>query len=105
MGVVPTGSVASCNRQSSEPNVVHDHIRLSQHQIVTVACIGVRVGAKPVKHAGTTQGSKTVGGSPGSRQLSTRGLSSEMISDGCSDTDRQVLIKRVSEHLLPTAQM
>jgi hypothetical protein len=27
-----------------------------------------------------------------------------MISDGRSDTDRNVLIKRVGEHLLPTAQ-
>jgi hypothetical protein len=27
-----------------------------------------------------------------------------MINDGCSDANRQVLIKGVGEHLLPTAQ-
>jgi hypothetical protein len=27
-----------------------------------------------------------------------------MISDGCLDANRKVLIKRVREHLLPTAQ-
>jgi hypothetical protein len=27
-----------------------------------------------------------------------------MIGDGCPDTNRKVLVKRVGEHLLPTAQ-
>jgi hypothetical protein len=27
-----------------------------------------------------------------------------MISDGCSDANREVLVKRVNENLLPTAQ-
>jgi hypothetical protein len=72
MGVVPTGSVASCNRQSSEPNVVLDHVRFRQYQIVAVACIGVRL-ARHVKHAGTTEGRETVGGSSGGSQLSPVG--------------------------------
>jgi len=47
-------------------------------------------------HAGTTGGSETV--------LSSVWRSAEMINDGCSDANRQVLIKGVGEHLLPTAQ-
>ena len=41
LGVVvralPTGSLTSCNRQPSESDVVHDHIRFRQHQIAPVA--------------------------------------------------------------------
>jgi hypothetical protein len=37
-------------------------------------------------------------------ELSPRGRSTEIISDGCSDTDSNVLVKRVGENLLPTAQ-
>ena len=40
-----TGSAISGNRQSSESDVVHDHIRPGEHQIVVVACIVVRIGA------------------------------------------------------------
>ena len=50
--VLPTGSVISCNRQPSESDVVHDHIRLRQHQIVAVACIGVHIGARHVEARG-----------------------------------------------------
>jgi hypothetical protein len=82
MGTLPTGSIISCNRQPSAPDIVHDHIRFHKRQVCAIAGIGVRVGARHVNHAGTTQGTKTVGGSPGSRQLSTSGRSSEMISDG-----------------------
>ena len=104
VGALPTGSVASCNRQPSESDVVHDHIRLRQHQIVAVACIGVSIGARHMQHAGTTESGETVGGSSGSSQLSPGGGSTEMISDGCTDANRKVLVKRVGEHLLPTAQ-
>ncbi len=104
VGALPTGSVTSCNRQPSESDVVHDHIRLRQHQIVAVACIGVRIGARHVEHAGTTEGGETVGGSSCGGQLSPGGGSTEMISDGCSDANRKVLVKGVGENLLPTAQ-
>jgi hypothetical protein len=33
VGALPTGSRSSGNRQPSEPGVVHDHIRLGQHEI------------------------------------------------------------------------
>jgi hypothetical protein len=73
MGVVvgarPTGSVTSFHRQPSESDVVHDHIRLRQHQIVAIACIAVRIRARYVKHTGTVQRGETVGGSPGSSEL------------------------------------
>ena len=83
VGTLPTGSVTSCNRQSSEPDVVHDHIRLRQHQIVAVACIVICIGARHMQHAGTTEGGETVGGSSGGGELSPGGRSTEMISDGC----------------------
>ena len=108
LGVVvralPTGSVTSCNRQPSEPDVVHDHIRLRQHQIVAVACIVVAIGARHMEHAGTTEGGETVGGSSCGSQLSPGGRSAEMISDGRPDANRKVLVKCVGENLLPTAQ-
>jgi hypothetical protein len=90
-------------RRLTDLDVVHDHIRLGQHQIVAVAYIGVRL-ARHVKHAGTTEGGETVGGSPCSGELSTSRHSSEMISDGCRDANSEVLIKGGGEHLLPTAQ-
>ena len=104
VGALPTGSVTSCNRQPSESDVVHDHIRLRQHQIVAIACIGVRIGARHVKHTGTTEGGETVGGSSCGSELSPGGGSTEMISDGCTDANRKVLVKGVGENLLPTAQ-
>ena len=57
-----------------------------------------------MEHAGTTEGGETVGGSSGSSQLSPGGGSTEMISDGCPDANRKVLVKCVGENLLPTAQ-
>jgi hypothetical protein len=104
VGALPTGSVTSCHRHPSESNVVHDHIRLRQYQMVAIACIGVAVGARHVEHPGTTEGGETVGGSSCSSQLGTGGRSAEMISDGCTNTNRKVLVKRVGENLLPTAQ-
>jgi hypothetical protein len=53
---------------------------------------------------GTTEGGETVGGSSCSSQLGTGGRSAEMISDGCPNTNRKVLVKCVDENLLPTAQ-
>jgi hypothetical protein len=57
-----------------------------------------------MEHARTTYGGETVGGSSGSGELSTGRRSAEMITNGRSDTNRKVLIKRRGEHLLPTAQ-
>jgi hypothetical protein len=55
-------------------------------------------------HAGTTGGGETMRSSSGSGELGSVWGSTKMISDGRSDANRQVLIKRVGEHLLPTAQ-
>jgi len=71
---LPAGSVASCNRQSSESDVVHDHIWLRQHQIRAVACIVIRIGARYMDHLGTTEGGETVGGSSSGGQLSPVGV-------------------------------
>jgi hypothetical protein len=57
-----------------------------------------------VKHAGTTQRGEAVGCSSCSGELRPGGGSAEMISDGCPDTNRKVLVKRVGENLLPSAQ-
>ena len=70
---LPAGSVTSSNRQPSESDVVHDHVRLGQHQIVAVTCIAVGIGACFMKYAGTTEGGETVGGSSGGIELSTGG--------------------------------
>jgi hypothetical protein len=45
-----------------------------------------------------------MGGSSGSGELGSGGGSTEMISDGCTDANGKVLVQRVGEHLLPTAQ-
>jgi hypothetical protein len=88
-----TGSVTSCNPQSSESDAVHDHIRLRQRQIGAITRIGVHVRTGHVQHAGTTRRRKTVGSSSCGSKFSTVRCSAEMISDGRSDSDRQVLIK------------
>jgi hypothetical protein len=98
-----TGSVASCNRQSSEPDVVHDHIRLRQHQIVAIAYIGVRISARQVEHAGSVGSGEAVRGSSGSSEFSPSERSAEMISDGSPYANCKVLVQGVGEHLLPTA--
>jgi hypothetical protein len=103
VGTLPTGRVTACNGQRSEPAVVHDHIRLRQHQISAVACIGVRL-ARHVKHPGTTERGETMSGSSCGGQLSAGGGSTKMISDGRSHANRKVLVQCVCEHLLPTAQ-
>jgi hypothetical protein len=66
VGALPTGSIAAGNRQPSESNVVHDHVRLRQHQIGPIAGRVVAVGARHVEDAGTAQASETVGCSSGS---------------------------------------
>ena len=101
---LPTGSVTSCHSQPSESDVVHDHIRLRQHQIVAITYIGVRVGALHMKYTGTTESDETVGGSPGGGELSSGGGSTKMISDSCSYANRKVVVKRVGEYLLSSAQ-
>jgi hypothetical protein len=45
-----------------------------------------------------------VGGSSCSRDLGPGRRSTEMISDRCLDANREVLVKRVGEHPLPTTQ-
>ena len=67
------GSVTSCDRQPSESDVVHDHVRLRQHQMVALACIVVPIGSRHMEHAGTTEGSETVCGSSCGSQLSPGG--------------------------------
>jgi hypothetical protein len=86
MRVLPAAGAAFCNRQSPESDVVHDHIRFRQHQVVAVACIGI--GTRHVQHMGTTETSETMGGSSCGVELSPGGGSSEVISDGSSDADR-----------------
>ena len=100
---LPTGGVISFNREPSDPDVVHDHLRLRQHQIVAIARNGVRVSARHVQHAGTTEGGEAVGGSSCGSQLSPCGGSTQMISDGCPDANRTVLVKSVGENPLPAA--
>jgi hypothetical protein len=85
VGTLPAGSFASCNRQSSESYVVHDHVRLCHDQVVAVARTCVRVGTRHMKHAGTTGGGETVRSSSGSGELGSVRGTSEMIGDGCSD--------------------
>jgi hypothetical protein len=104
VGVPPTCSVSSCNRQSSESDVVHGYIRLGKHQIGSVACNGVRIGAWHMKDTGTTESGKTVGGSSCGGELSSTGSSTKMISNGCSYANRKVLLKRVRKNLLPATQ-
>jgi hypothetical protein len=87
-----TRSLSSCNRQPSESDIVHDHIRLRQHQIVAIACIRLRIGSRHMKHASTVKGGETVGGSSRCGELSPGGGSAEMISDGCLYADRKVLV-------------
>jgi hypothetical protein len=101
---LPTRSISSRHSQPSESDVVHDHIWLRQHQITAVACIGVRIRTRQVKHASPTESSETVGGSSGSCELSTGWGSTEMIGDSRPDADPKMLIKRVGQYLLPTAQ-
>jgi hypothetical protein len=72
--------------------------------MVAIACIGVRLRTGHVQHTGPTESSKSVGGPSGSGQLSPGECSAEMISDGCTDANRKVLVKRFGEYLLPTAQ-
>jgi hypothetical protein len=102
--VLAAGNVTSSNRQPSKSDIVHDHIRLGQHQIAAITCIGLRIGTRHTKHAGTVGRCETMGGSSASCQHSPDGRSTEMINDGSTDTNSKVLVKGVGENLLPTAQ-
>jgi hypothetical protein len=104
VGTPPTGSLTSCHGQRSESDVVHDDIRLREHQIVAIACIVFAIGAGDVEYAGTTEGGETIGGSSGSSELSSSGDSTEMITDGRPHANRKVLVKRIGGNLLPTTQ-
>jgi len=57
-----------------------------------------------VEYTGTVKGVETWGGSSGSGELSPPRGSVEMINDCCSDANRKVLIERIAEYPLPTAQ-
>ena len=104
VGARHTGSVTSRDSQPSKPDVIHDHIRPRQHQMVPIAGMIIRVGARHVKHTDPTLRGQTVSGSSCGSELSPSGGSTEMISDSRPDANRKVLIKGVREHLLPTAQ-
>jgi hypothetical protein len=121
MGVCPACSVTSGNRESSESDVVHDHVWLRQHPIVTVARIAVAVRTGHVKHTGMAEGGETVrtghakhtgmaeggetmGGSSCGGELSPGRGPAEMISNGCTYANRTMLIKGVGKYLLPAAQ-
>ena len=99
-----TGSVASCDCQPSEPSVIHDLVRLRLHQIVPVAPISVRIDRPPRDARGPTKGGEAGGGSSCGGEFSPGGGSTQLISDGCTNANRKVLVKGVGEHLLPTAQ-
>jgi hypothetical protein len=104
VGALPASSVTSRYSQSSDPDVVHDHIRLRQHQIAAISRIGLCIGARRVQHLGTTKRGETMGGSSCGSELGPRGASTKVISDGCPYANRKVLIKGVGENLLPSAQ-
>ena len=53
---------------------------------------------------GPTEGGEAGGGSSCGGEFSPGGGSTQMISDGCTNANRKVLVKGVGEHLLPTAQ-
>ena len=72
--------------------------------MVAITCISDRIPTRHIEGAGPTEVSETLGGSSGSIQLSPRRRSAEMISDGCPYANGKVLVKRVGENLLPTAQ-
>jgi hypothetical protein len=57
-----------------------------------------------MEQAGTTERDETVGGSSGGGEFRSGGGSAEVISDGRSDANGKVLVKRVGENLLPTTQ-
>jgi hypothetical protein len=96
--------VAACNPESSETDVVHDHVRLSQHEIAAITGAVISIGTRHVEHPGTTRRGETVRRASRSVQLSSRGGATEMINDGRANADRKVLVKRLGENLLPPTQ-
>jgi hypothetical protein len=102
--VIAAVIAASCSRDeinSSDPALTTAE---PQDQIGAITWIVVRIGARHVMHTSKTQIGETVGGSSGSGELSSGRCSAEMVSDRRSDANRQVLIKGVSQRMLPTAQ-
>jgi hypothetical protein len=97
-------SILAGNAESSESDVVDDHVRPRQHQTVAVGLHWLRIGARHIEHAATTQRDQTVGRSSRRSELRPGGRSTEMISDGCSYAYRKILVKRIGENLLPSAQ-
>jgi hypothetical protein len=74
------GGDTAGNRQPPEPDVAHDHIRLREHQIGAIACIGLRIRAGHMEQTGTVESGETVGGSSSSSELSPGGRSTKMIT-------------------------
>jgi hypothetical protein len=72
-GLFRPGSVHARNRQPPESDIVHDHVRLSQHQIVVITALSVAIGTRHVQHLGRTEGGETMGGSSCGGELSTVG--------------------------------
>jgi hypothetical protein len=105
VGALPAGSLICLPPPASESDVVHDHVRLRQHQIVAITHTAISIGARRVQQLGTTDGGETVGGSSCGGQLSPGRAPAEMISDSCAYANGKVLIKSINEHLLPTTQM
>ena len=68
-----------------------------------IACIGVHIGARHVKHTGTTQRGETVGSSSCGGERSRGGPSTQVIGNGCSFANGKVSVEGVGEHLLPSA--
>ena len=96
-GLLRPAASTSGNLKPAEPDVVHDHIRLRQHQVAAITCISVRIRTRHREQAGQTDVAETVGGSSCSIQLSPGGGSIEMISDRCLDANGKVLVKRIGD--------
>jgi hypothetical protein len=45
-----------------------------------------------MQHSGTTESGETMGGSSCGSEFRPRGGSAEMINDGCSDANREILV-------------
>ena len=70
------------NSQPSESDVVHDHIRLRQHEIDPIVGIAVGILAGQVEHTRITEGGETVSGPSCGGEFDAGGDSTEMINVG-----------------------
>jgi hypothetical protein len=102
-GLTPS-RVAAGNSESSESDIIHDHVRPSQNQIAAIARFVVGIDARYVVHARTTEPGETMCSSSRGRELSSGRESTKMITGGCSYANGKVFVEGVGEHLVPTAQ-